>query len=97
VTLTQHDAAVNGIKAKSPEVVTVGDLLQVADVSEKGRSDFFFTTQLRADKPLDRLLSLYEEVCEERDYVSKCMALMGLNAADALELDVFLRPFYISA
>eukprot|EP01031_Cornospumella_fuschlensis_P029086 gene29086-35104_t len=96
ISLQQHHAAVDAIKKKHPSIATVADVLKAADLSPKGIADLFSATNLKPDKPMDRILRLYEEVCEDREYAAKCKSLFGLSAADALELDVFLRAFYSS-
>lgn len=75
-------------------ILTVGDLLKAADVSDHGIESFTNTTQVKLTKPVDRILKLYEEVAVAKDFVSKMQFLCGLNAGDALEFESFVKPLY---
>jgi hypothetical protein len=89
-----HTQAIAALKKKHVNMNTVSDLLQVMGISDAGISAFAEVTQVKMDKPLDRLLRLYEDIALQQDYVPKAKLLMGLDTADALELECFLRPFY---
>lgn len=80
--------------ALSGRAATVEDLLRIAGVSAEGSAKLLATTAVHPDRPLDRLLRLYEEVSGARDYVSRARVLLGMGTADALELDALLRPLY---
>lgn len=90
-----HDRVIQDLASLDSPVLTVGDFLTAADVSSIGVTTFVATTQVKLDKPVDRILKLYEEVAEEKDYVAKMKQLCGIPAADALEIESFIKPFYL--
>lgn len=89
-----HKVAVQRLKERFQDITQVDHVLKAAEISSSGIASFAATTQVKMEKPVDRILILYEEIMSERDYVSKAKLLLGLGTADALELDAFLRPLY---
>jgi hypothetical protein len=76
---------------------TVGDLFKAADLSSEGIDSFLSKTQVKLTKPVDRLLKLYEEVAVAKNFVMKMQSLCGLAAGDALELETYIKPFYMNS
>eukprot|EP01039_Chlorochromonas_danica_P002022 gene2022-2205_t len=89
-----HKVAIQRLKERFPDITQVDHVLKAAEISSSSIASFATTTQVKMEKPVDRILVLYEEIMSERDYVSKAKLLLGLGTADALELDAFLRPLY---
>ncbi len=94
VDYSTHKAALQALTQQYPHAGSVLELLKAADISQAGIADFSITTKIKPEKPVARLLRLFEEVMDDRDYVARTKTLLGMDTADALELDAFLRPFY---
>lgn len=75
---------------------TVEDLFKAADISPQGVQQFYEVTQVKLNKPVNRMLKLYEEVAVAKDFVSQMHSLCGLSANDALELEEFVKPIYLA-
>jgi hypothetical protein len=91
---TKHDQVVAELQTATPPILTVGDLLQAADISTSGITSFQETTSIKLNKPVDRLLKIYVEMATAPDYVYRMKTICGLNAGDALGLEDYLKPFY---
>lgn len=91
---SRHNFVMNELLKQNPPIHTVYDLLQRADVSPAGIQSFAATTGINLDKPVDRLLKIYEEVASSYDYTAQMKHLCGLMAGDALEFENFIKPLY---
>lgn len=90
----KHLRVLQLLRERNPPIITVGELFMAAEVSEAGTINFFNHTGIKLEKPVERILKLYEEVAAEKDFVNKMKQLTGLNAGDVLELEALLRPLY---
>lgn len=94
--LSRHERVVQELANRETPILTVGDLLKAAEITESGISAFVAKTQVKLTKPVDRILKLYEEVAVAKDFVARMNSLCGLQAGDALEFESFIKPLYIS-
>lgn len=92
--VNRHERVVEELKRFRTPILTVGDLLRVADISPTGISAFVNSTGVKLEKPVNRALKLYEEFASSADYSVQMKALCGFSLGDALELENFLKPFY---
>jgi hypothetical protein len=92
----RHNFVVEELRKFDPPILSVEHLFGKVGLSENSVSEFVSRTGVRLDRPVDRMLKLYEEVAAASDYATKMRDLCGILPGDALELEYLLKPLYLA-
>lgn len=94
--IDRHNFVVDELRKFEPPILSVEHLFAKVGVSEASASSFMNKTGIRLDRPVDRMLKLYEEVAAAPDFATKMRDLCGILPGDSLELEYLLKPLYMS-